>query len=73
MKKIFILASIACLLSCTGKSSEQQSNATVSDSSAVETNTTAEEETGMLPRTILGCTLGETGIAQAKKILMNLS
>lgn len=69
MKKIFILASIACLLSCTGKSNDQQTTATVSDSSAVETTTTEEEETGMLPRTILGCTLGETGLAQAKKIL----
>lgn len=66
MKKVLLLAFVVCLFSCSGKTNDQQSS--IEHIAEVHTETTTEE-TGMLPRTILGCTLGETGISQAKKIL----
>lgn len=66
MKKIFLLAAVVCMASCSGKA-DTQSN--VESATQVKVAEQTAEAEGMLPRTILGCTLGKTGLAQAKKIL----
>lgn len=64
MKKISILLFIIIFLSACNKT---QLKSEISENTTTESTET--EDDGSIPRTILGCKLGETGIAHAKKIL----